>query len=210
MRHRPPRSLLRRLGPRASRLPRGLLARLALSGGVALAGLGLLLAAPHPLPVVPYDPAGAFTVDTDLRSESGMGAALIDRYLAARTSLPPLGAAFVAAERAYGVNARYLVAHALLESGRGTSRIARTFHNLFGWNAVDADPVGQASRFADDAAGIDFVACQVSQLYLTPGGRWWGGAPTLRAMNRRYASDPAWAAKVAALANELPRGTAAP
>lgn len=171
--------------------------------GVAVTVVGLWAAAPRPLPVVPYDPSGPFTVDTDLHSQSGLSAAGIDTYLAARSTLPPLGAAFVAAERTYGVNARYLVAHALLESGRGTSYIARTFHNLFGWNAVDADPVATATRFADDASSIDFVARQVSELYLTPGGRWWGGAPTLRAMNRRYASDPGWGAKIAGLADEL-------
>lgn len=151
----------------------------------------------------PYDPKATFTVDTDLRSESGLTAAEIDAYLASRTSLPALGGAFVAAERAYGVNARYLVAHAVHETGRGASELATTYHNLFGWNAVDADP-GAATRYPNDAACIDEVARAISGMYLTPGGRWWSGAPTLRAMNVRYASDPAWASKVAALANEIP------
>lgn len=198
------RALPASLRPRPARLPLGPRARVAAVLGLAV-GLALLWwAGPRPLPVVAYDPARPLTVDTDLRSRSGLTAATIDAYLASRTELPPLGDAFLAAERDYGVNARYLVAHAVLESGRGTSYIARTFHNLFGWNAVDADPVGAASRFADDASGIDFVARQISELYLTPGGRWWGGAPTLRAMNQRYASDPGWSAKIARLANELP------
>lgn len=172
---------------------------------VAVLSAALLGAVPRGpgFPVRPYDPAGVFTVDTDLRSASGLTAAEIDAYLASRTSLPALGAAFMAAERAYGVNARYLVAHAVHETGRGASVLAISYHNLFGWNAVDADP-GAATRYPSDAVCIDEVAKSISSLYLTPGGRWWGGAPTLRAMNVRYASDPGWASKVAALANEIP------
>jgi hypothetical protein len=150
----------------------------------------------------PFTPTGRFGVDTNLLSRSKLSAWAIDRYLAAYTPLPPLGAAFMKAERRYGVNARYLVAHAMLESGFGTSDIARYAHNLFGYHAFDRDPWRYASRFPTYADGIDRIAHRIRDEYLDPRGRWWGGAPTLRGM-RYYASDPNWDRKIAAIAAGL-------
>ena len=149
-----------------------------------------------------YSPHGRFTIDTDLLSHSGLSAWAIDRYLAANTPLPPIGAAFLAAERRYGINARYLLAHAMLESGFGTSDIARYAHNLFGYNAYDRDPWRFAARYRSYAKGIDTVARHIREEYLDPHGRWWGGAPTLRGM-RYYASDPQWEYKIATIAAGL-------
>ncbi|MGZ6269318.1 MAG: hypothetical protein ACXWMU_01950, partial [Candidatus Limnocylindrales bacterium] len=70
------------LRPGQTRLPHRRQARLAAMVGVAVTVVGLWAAAPRPLPVVPYDPSGPFTVDTDLRSQSGLRAADIDTYLA--------------------------------------------------------------------------------------------------------------------------------
>jgi Mannosyl-glycoprotein endo-beta-N-acetylglucosaminidase/LysM domain len=149
-----------------------------------------------------YSPHGRFTIDTDLLSHSGLSAWAIDRYLAANTPLPPLGAAFMAAEGRYGINARYLLAHAMLESGFGTSDIAQYAHNLFGYNAYDRDPFRFAARYRTYAKGIDAVARHIREEYLDPHGKWWGGAPTLRGM-RFYASDPQWEYKIAAIAAGL-------
>ena len=88
------------------------------------------------------------TLDTNLRSKSGLSAWAIDEYLAANTPLPPLGTAFIAAERKYRVNARFLLAAALHESGWGRSYISRVKHNLFGLNAYDRDPLRYASSHA--------------------------------------------------------------
>jgi hypothetical protein len=150
----------------------------------------------------PYTAGGRFLVDTNLLSKSDLSAWAIDRYLAAYTPLPPLGAAFMKAERRYGINARYLVAHAMLESGFGTSDIARNAHNLFGYHAFDRDPWRYASRFRTYQEGIDKIAHRIRDDYLDPRGRWWGGAPTLRGM-RYYASDPNWDRKIAAIAAGL-------
>jgi LysM repeat protein len=149
-----------------------------------------------------YHPGARFSVDTDLTSKSGLSAWAIDRFLAASTPLPPIGAAFMAAERTYGINARYLLAHAMLESGFGTSDIARYAHNLFGYHAFDRDPWLYATRFPSYAKGIDAVAKAIATDYLDPHGRFWGGAPTLRGMHY-YASDPNWAQKIVAIANSL-------
>jgi hypothetical protein len=150
----------------------------------------------------PYAAGGRFGIDTDLLSRSRLSAWAIDRYLAATTPLPPLGTAFMAAERRYGINARYLLAHAMLESGFGTSDIARFAHNLFGYNAFDRDPWRYATRFRTYQEGIDQVAHRIRDNYLVPGGRFWGGAPTLRGMHY-YASDSNWGHKIAAIADGL-------
>ena len=192
------------------------------SGRFVAAGLaGLLLAAafavpavadsPHrvqvrkaePRRVAEYRPNRPFTYDTDLLSESGYAAWMIDELLLPTTPLPRLGAAFTKAERDTGINARYLVAHAILESGWGTSWIARVKHNLFGYGAYDRDPLRYATRFPTFAAGIAAVADQIRAAYLSPDGRWWRGFPTLRGVNRFYASDVHWADKVAVLANAI-------
>ncbi|MFH1475349.1 MAG: glucosaminidase domain-containing protein, partial [Chloroflexota bacterium] len=157
----------------------------------------------EPRRVVPYRVGGAFTVNTNVLSVSGYAAGMIDEALGPTTPLPPLGAAFLRAERTQGINARYFVAHAMLESGWGGSDIARLKRNLFGYNAYDRDPWRHASRFPSHAKGIAVVAAAVKRSYLTPGGRWWYRFPTLRAVNRYYASDPHWAEKVAHLANVI-------
>jgi LysM repeat protein len=154
------------------------------------------------LPTRTFHAGGHLGVDSDLLSKSGLSAWAIDRYLAANTPLPPLGSAFMKAERRYGINARYLVAHAMLESGFGTSDIARYAHNLFGYHAYDRDPWRYATRFRTYAGGILGVAKAIKRDYLVPSGRFWGGAPTLRGMYM-YASDPNWDRKIAAIAAGL-------
>ena len=58
-----------------------------------------------------------------------------------------MGAAFIEAAKEYNVSEVYLVAHACLESGNGTSQLATgvevngtTVYNLFGIGAYDANP----------------------------------------------------------------------
>src|SRR5207244_10501179 len=94
------------------------------------------------------------------------------------------------------------------ETAFGTSYIAQRFHNLFGWNAVDRNPIGMATRFSTYAVSIDFVSGQIADQYLSPWGRFYGGAPTLRGMHR-YASDPLWAIDIAQIANGIVLSTLA-
>jgi len=157
----------------------------------------------EPTRVADYHPNQPITHDTDLLSPSGYAAWMIDELLSTTTPLPPLGAAFTRAERDTGINARYLVAHAILETGWGTSWIAQAKHNLFGYGAYDRDPARYAIRFPTFAAGIAAVSDQIRTAYLSSDGRWWRGFPTLRGVNRFYASDPFWAEKVVVLANAI-------
>ena len=142
------------------------------------------------------------TEDTDLTLPSGENAQTIDGFLTG-TALAGLGATYMQAEKTYGVSALYLVAHSIEESSWGTSSIAQNDDNLFGYGADDRDPAGDASSFPSFAACILYVAQQVKEKYLTPGGGYYHG-PTLRGMNVDYASDPLWASKIAAIARTIP------
>ena len=146
---------------------------------------------------------GRITLDTNLRSRSGASAWAIDEYLRAKTPLPPLGAAFIAAERRYGVNARFLLAAALHESAWGTSYISRVKHNLFGYNAYDRDPFRYANAYRTYAASIHATARFIKESYLTPGGRWWGGRPTLRSMQQYWSSSGRWGEGVSRIASSI-------
>lgn len=158
---------------------------------------------PAPTPGSPAPPASPqpFSPDTDLTRPSGLTAGQIDAFLAG-TPLGGLGANFMAAERDHHVSARFLVAVAVNESAWGRSRLAREKHNLFGWGADDRDPYGDAASFPSFAACIDAVSAAIHRDYLSPNGRFYHG-PTLRGVAVLYASDPAWANKIAAIAREI-------
>ncbi len=158
-------------------------------------------ATPHR--VTPYEVGRPVTPDTNIRSTSGYAAWMIDEFLAAQTPLPPLGPAFITAEQTDGVNARILLAIAILESGYGNSLIARSKRNLFGYHAYDRDPFRYASHYRTYQASIEAVAGALKTDYLSPSGRFWGGLPTLRGVNLAYASDVRWAQKIAYLANAI-------
>ena len=177
---------------------------------VAAPAVAVVPPAPPPVVVKPfpaqqdaYRPGEPITVNTDILSSSDMAAWAIDQYLAAHTKLPPLGTAFVKAERDYGVNAIVLVAIAMHESGWGTSDIARIKKNLFGYNAYDRDPFKWATTFSSYAEGVDVVARYIRDGYLQPDGPWWTGFRTLRSVNLAYASSPHWQYGVVRHANWL-------
>jgi flagellum-specific peptidoglycan hydrolase FlgJ len=152
--------------------------------------------------VYPAIPGPLFTVDTNLTLASGETAASLDQFLSG-SALAGLGASFMRAETTYHVSARYFVAHAILESGWGTSSLAQYKHNLFGFGANDRNPYGDAMSFSSFDACIQYVAQFIQSNYLTPGGTFYHG-PTLRGMNVDYASDPNWAEKIASIADTIP------
>lgn len=145
-----------------------------------------------------------WTVDTLLTRPSGVTAAQLDAWVARRRPDSPLrddGAYFVEAERRFGVNAQYLLAHAIEESSWGTSQMARQKSNLYGFTAYDSNP-GAATSFRNHQDCILTVAEFVKRNYLTPGGRYYV-TPTLRGMNRHYASDPRWSSNIATIADGM-------
>jgi beta-N-acetylglucosaminidase len=175
----------------------------------ALAAAVAALAAARARDVVyPPVPGPLFTVDTNLTLPSGETAASLNQFLAG-SALAGLGASFMQAETTYHVSARYFVAHAILESGWGTSAIAQYKFNLFGFGADDANPYGDAMTFTSFNACIQYVAQFIEVNYLTPTGPFFHG-PTLRGMNVDYASDPNWAEKIASIADTIPPVTVVP
>lgn len=133
------------------------------------------------------------SVDDDLRTPSPLTSMDLDRAFKAigADSMIGLGKAFKLAEAEYGVNASFLAALAVHESGKGTSRIAREKNNLFGWGAVDVDPFVRARTFDSLEDGIEVVAAWLRAKYFDQ-----LGLTTLRAVGSRYATDSEWADKV--------------
>lgn len=135
---------------------------------------------------------GSFLISTDLLiKKSDVSSETLDRFLYG-TNLVGLGRAFKKAEEDHGVNALFLMGLAIHESNAGTSRIALTKNNLFGFQAYDASPFESAKSFMTREEGIDTVAKYLSKNYLTPGGKYFRGY-SIEAVNIHYATDPNWA-----------------
>lgn len=106
----------------------------------------------------------------DLRMFTGMNAAqmdsIINSYAPANSMLRGKGYVFVDAARSENINEAYLLAHCALESGWGTSELARgyvydgrtlvdgrtwpagTYYNFFGIGAVDSGPLSGGRAYA--------------------------------------------------------------
>ncbi|MDP4103590.1 MAG: Ig-like domain-containing protein [Bacillota bacterium] len=110
--------------------------------------------------------------------------------------------AFIDAQNKYGVNAQYLVAHAIWETGWGGSQIYAYKHNLFGYGAYDTNPFNGAYYFPTDADSINFEAYIVRKNYLDPTGKYYSGS-NLKGMNVYYASDQNWVNGIANLMEEI-------
>lgn len=112
------------------------------------------------------------------------------------------GADFVAAQAKYGVNALYLAAHAILESGYGKSEIAYRKHNLFGLRAYDWDPFKYAKYLPTFGDSIAYNADYVRDKYLEENGSYYYG-PTLQGMNVMYSTDQEWSTKIAKIMERI-------
>ena len=107
------------------------------------------------------------------------------------------GAIFKEAEKRYGVNALYLMAHSALESAWGRSQIANDKNNFFGIAAYDTSPYDSAKKFDDVDKGILGAAKWIRENYIDRGRDHLGNKAT--GMNVRYASDPYWSEKIASI-----------
>ena len=93
--------------------------------------------------------------------------------------------AFVEAEEKYGVNSIFLVSIASLESAYGTQMFRP--NNMFGYGRTG---------FSSKSECIMTVAKGLGTRYLQPGASLYGGSPTLKGVNKRYAANPQWYYKV--------------
>lgn len=156
-----------------------------------------------------------FSIDSDLKTRpSPLTATGIDRYLTTMASgLNGIGGPVTAAAAKYGINATYILAHAIHETEWGTSKILKEKKNLFGWQAFDASPFESAKGFPDHATCIDFVVGKVNERYLTPTGVHFRQKACLGnkkyGMNVKYATDEKWGEKIARIARKLEKEMAA-
>lgn len=119
----------------------------------------------------------------DLRKPSGATEADLKRV--SKAGLVGLESTFLRAEAQYGVNAIFLMSIASLESAHGTQMFRP--NNMFGYGG---------KGYSSKAECIMDVAKGLSSNYLRPGASLYGGSPTLKGVNVRYAANPQWYAKV--------------
>lgn len=139
-----------------------------------------------------------------LRSKTNVSADTLNSYVSnvSGSIMKGTGQTFIDAQNKYGINALLLFAMAAHESGNGASKIAVNSNNLFGWNAVDADP-SQATKFSSVADCINQQAGINLRGYIDiTDGRFFSSSLGNKGsgMNVKYASDPYWGMKIAATA----------
>lgn len=146
--------------------------------------------------------------DMDLRKPSGLTLEQFKKVLSGNSNdknkiLEENAEYFYYIEKQYQINGIFVASVAIHESGWGTSTIAKSKKNLFGYGAVDSNPYGGAYSFETYAEGIDLVARVFVKYYLNPpgtviydgnatNGKFYHGSH-LTAVNSRYASDKNWA-----------------
>lgn len=149
----------------------------------------------------------------DLSETNNVSAERLNEYLADKGALKGKGDVFIEAARRYNVSEVYLVAHACLESGNGTSRLANgvdvngtTVYNIFGINAYDSNPVesGSSRAYEQGWTSVDKAimggAQWISEKYINNAE---GRQNTLYKMRwnpdmpgeHQYATDISWAVK---------------
>ena len=142
-----------------------------------------------------------------LRSKTNISADIFNSYISKydNSVMRGTGQTFIDAQNKYGINALLLFAMAAHESGNGTSGYATKRNNLFGWNAVDADP-NQATSFSSVAvcvnqqAGVNlrgFVDVTDGRFFSSSLGNKGSG------LNVKYASDPYWGMEIASIAHQI-------
>ena len=130
--------------------------------------------------------AYGFSQNYDVRTKSDITAAQLDAKLQNR--LKGTGCYFIAAQEEYGVNAEFLAAIAIHESGNGSSTAARRKNNFFGLMGSR----GQLS-FETPRECIMTAAKNISK----PNGYYFArGNYTIKRIARRWATDRRWASRI--------------
>ncbi len=137
------------------------------------------------------------------------------KILAGKGILAGKASAFVTAANAYGINELYLISHALLETGNGTSTLAngvevngKMVYNMYGIGAYDGSAISSGAEYAYNAgwftpeAAIIGGAKFIAQGYINAGQdtlykmRWNpDAAEKTGTATHQYASDIGWATK---------------
>jgi len=80
-----------------------------------------------------------------------------------------LEAVILEIERDYRISAFFTIAVMKLESGNGSSRLARKKNNLFGLNAIDGDAFNKAFRFDSKADSVRTFGELIAEKYMKKG-----------------------------------------
>ena len=151
----------------------------------------------------------------DLSKSSDASATALNNYLKGKGTLAGQGQAFLDASRIHGINDVYLVSHAILETGHGSSTLAKgvkykgvTVYNMFGVGAYDSCPVdcGAAKAYEEgwttpykaivggaEFIGKNYVNAGQNTLYKM---RWNPEAMVnTGSASHQYATDIGWASK---------------
>ena len=162
--------------------------------------------------VNPNNPYYSYFQYLPMRSQTTYTGSQISNYLnnkAGSTSkLYDTGDIFIKYQNKYGVNALMAASFAALESGWGKSNIALNKNNLFGLNATDNNPGGNADTFSTvDDCIMNFTSSWMSKRYLNPTytslfrGGYFGDKGS--GIFGKYSSDPYEGEKCASIAKNM-------
>ncbi|NCB34035.1 MAG: hypothetical protein EOM64_09215, partial [Erysipelotrichia bacterium] len=115
------------------------------------------------------------------------------------------GQTFLDAQSQYGMNALLVYSMACLESGYGTSDYAKNRNNLFGWSAFDSNPDSASYFKSIPQAIIEHMGINLRGYADTNDTRFFGSQLGNKGsgLNVKYAGDPYWGMKIAAIAYEI-------
>lgn len=151
----------------------------------------------------------------DLSKSNGVDSATLNNFLSGKGVLAGQADAFLRASRDYNISEIYLAAHSALESGNGTSKLARgveyngvTVYNVYGIGAVDSNPLNGGAKKAYEMGwttvekAIYGGAAWISEKYIHSASyqqntlykMLWNPA---KPGEHQYASDVGWAVKQA-------------
>lgn len=146
-----------------------------------------------------------YTVDSILNESIDVKPILLDQFLSSvkgnDNPLIGLGDTIVIIGWMYKINAIYILAHAIWESGWGESPISKKKFNLFGWGAENNNPYGKAWTFRNFDHCLLKVMSRIRVYYFDEQKR-----VTLRLMNDKepkYASDPDWKNGICKIMNKI-------
>lgn len=151
----------------------------------------------------------------DLSKTSGAPVKKLNEYLKGKGVLQGQGQSFIEAGKKHGINEIYLISHALLETGHGTSTLATgvkyngvTVHNMYGIGAYDSCPVNCGAEHAYEEGwttvksaiiggagfiGNNYIKSGQNTIYKM---RWNPEAMASEGkFGKQYATDVGWASK---------------
>ncbi|NBK97747.1 MAG: cell wall-binding protein [Erysipelotrichia bacterium] len=153
------------------------------------------------------------------RSKTNITASMLDEYVNKQTNketskMKNMGQYFIQYQDTYGSNALLMFSVAANESAWGNSDIAQAKNNLFGHAAYDSSAGSSSTGYYSPQMSIySHAKYFVSEGYLDPldyDGRYYGAhlGDKSSGMNVKYASDPYWGEKNAAIAWQVVKANA--